>query len=154
MARAVSRATSQDRHAGTGDQRARVTPAGGSTVPLGSQSQHRPAALRAAAVARRTSGLVDVVTTGPGAAKHVGDDQRRRLAGPGRPQDEHGVLGWGQHRPGHARTQVQGGAGRRHPGAEHGKIWRSCGHATSPGQHESTGKRDGHNTGHLAVAIR
>ena len=42
IARAVSRAVSQSRQEVTGDHLIGVTPAGGLTVPAGSNSQHRP----------------------------------------------------------------------------------------------------------------
>src|SRR5579862_9438910 len=72
MARASASDSSQLVADATGDQRARVTPVGVGTVPLGSSSQQAPGPLRLERVAARTSGFVEVTTAGPGAAMTLG----------------------------------------------------------------------------------
>ena len=64
-----------------------------STDPVGSNSRHCPSADRAPTVASRTSGLVDVDTTGPLARQHVGNDQRRRLPRARRTEDHDRMFG-------------------------------------------------------------
>ena len=72
MTLAVTRASSQETEACTGDHLTRSAPGGSPTVPVGSSSQQRPSCERLASVACSTSGLVEVTRTGPGAASTLG----------------------------------------------------------------------------------
>src|ERR1700721_369558 len=68
----MSKASSHCEDADTGDHARGATPLGRSTVPLGSYRRVSPARARAGAVNVITSGLVEVETTGPLAARTEG----------------------------------------------------------------------------------
>ena len=117
MARASTSDSSQVVAETTGDQRSRVTPPGGGTVPLGSSSQQRPDPARPRAVAARTVGLGRGDHHRSGRGQDVGDRRPRwsfptaadrapaRRAG-GRPGP--GLPAW---RPGRAARRHSPGSG-------------------------------------------
>ena len=72
IASAVTTAASQLEAVVSGDQPTRSTPRGQATSPLGSYRNAQPSRLREGAVARMTSGLVEVETTGPSDSKILG----------------------------------------------------------------------------------
>ena len=88
--------TGPGRQVWSGDHRSGVSAPSAGHRPGRIEQEGPPTRDRATTVASRTSGLVDVETTGPLAASTLGMTRRRRLSRPRRTEDHHRMLGWNE----------------------------------------------------------
>ena len=132
-------ARSHARHAGTGDHRSNSMPCDGTASPAGSNSQHLPTWLRVAAVCWSTSGLVEVDTIGPLAARIL-DHNACCLTLPRWAKHQDSVLGMGQDPFPTVSSQVDVSAFVEHVFPQNRAEANSCRNPSDPGEPPSIQK--------------